>query len=168
VTNEQFTEALKKYIFKNGLNQSSLAREIGRPVPTVQDWVRKGVRRDAVREKIVQAYSQLFSNGHQSEEFRPEPEPVVEAPIKAKSAAITGRQLQIIMKTELGRQNVACLSDILIWFLFSATRAERERFRDDLGDTWQGFLELTRAMTGENAFKIAGEEGRLTRWQLQQ
>ena len=165
ITNEQFMADLKRYLTKNEMTQKELAAKVQRAQPTVAGWKQVGLVDDATRRKVVDAYPWLFSSNGSSSDDSSKGEVEEQSSPAAAAKANVARGLQASVKTEFARQYVACLGEILAWFLFSATREEREQFRENLGDAWKDFLELTRGMTGETAFEIAKQEGRLEKWE---
>ncbi len=151
----EFREALLRYLQRENINASDLARLIGKPVNTVGDWVRHGVKRERDRQRIVEAYPQVFgvvATGKSN--------------IPSQLAQPPDLGFSSILKTEMARMVIQNLSALLDWFLFEASKEERNHFRDQLGDDWKHLLELTRAMTNEKAFDVTREEGRLA-WRQQ-
>ena len=138
--------ALRSYRDSNSLTTAELARRIGKPDSTVGDWIKHGIKRDDVREEIVQQYPQILGSGSTAAE-------------NLGSTLSTGNSFDF--KIETARLSVGYLSGLLEWFLYTATREERNRFRDELGNQWKHFLELTRGMTSEAAFDVAKSERRL-------
>ena len=147
MTNEQFMAALKSYIQSQKLSQSSLARQIGRPRETVQDWVTRGLSIDSRREEIVAQYPHIFSQ--------------IGASTDSNSPEIN---IKLIISIELAKVHIAELSKILRSLVFDLTGSEREVFRTRLGESWNDFLNLTRAMTGETALQVTLREGGLDKW----
>lgn len=154
-TAKEFAAAIKSYCKANSLTLTTLATQIGRPVGTVEDWMYRGLKSPEAQERVMRDFPWLFS--------------AIPASVSAKQAEpLVGGcsysnhpiECQLLMKLELARQGVVLLSDILQWFV-NASPKERERFRDELGQVWKKFLELTRAMTGERALELALQEGRV-------
>jgi hypothetical protein len=171
VTNDQFIEGLRSRFAASGMTQRQFAALLGLPRRTFRVRLQKGIQQDSARQAFADLHPEVFNGADlpavdQTAEFQAEPSKsaALEKPGPAPNA---GRKLQALVKLELGRQNVANLSEILVWFLFKATAEERELFREELGDAWKDFLNLTRAMTGPTAFGIAKEEGRLEKWEQQ-
>jgi hypothetical protein len=167
MTNEKFKSAIADYlVYHPETNKSKLARDMGQKRENLRNWLKVGIVTEKRREEVVQTYPWLFSsNGSQSNDLPNGGEVEEQSLPPAAAKPNPARELQIVVKTQFAWRDIACLSEILIWFLFNATREEREQFREDLGDAWKEFLNLTRAMTGETAFRIAKEEGRLQRWE---
>lgn len=163
-TAQEFAEAIRRYAFENGLTISGLARSIGKPRETVQFWANGKVKNQETRQKIMNDYPTIFCEGNNSipalnNEVRLLSKSV---PVPNKNKSFNKQDdIQLLMRIELGRQGIVSLSDTLQWFI-SASSAEREKFRESLGGLWKNFLELTRAMTGEHALRIALEERRVT------
>lgn len=161
-TTEQFAEAVRQYAQKVGLTRSKLADQIGKPRQTVDDWFKKGVKRKSARDRIIAEHPEIF-DGFQS---------LDKTPADSTSAAtaeiphehthtFTDQEVFALVKTERAHHDISSLTETLQWFLFQATPNDRNKFRDSLGETWKYFLELTRAMTGEKAYEIAKQEGRI-------
>ena len=147
LSDTQFQEAIKNYLKSNSLNIASLARKASLSESTVGDWVRKGVKSEARRKQIVAEYPWLFDSGVKEER----------TPLRQ----LADKSLLVLIKTEQAHSSVLSLTATLVWFLFKASAEDRDYFRDWLGDDWKNFLELTRAMTGETAFEVTKQEGRL-------
>lgn len=150
LTTEEFRIALHNYLGRENINASDLARLIGKPVNTVGDWVRRGVKRERDRQRIVEAYPQVFGVVATGKSIMPSQ--LTQPPDLGFSS---------ILKTEMARMVIQNLSALLDWFLFEASADERNHFRDQLGDDWKHLLELSRAMTNETAFDVIKQEGRL-------
>jgi|SRR3989344_916196 len=153
---EDFMSAVKGYIEKEGITTAELARKLNKPGQTVGDWIRKGVRRECTRVRLMAEHPELFQGytaPKQSEE-------VVRPPL-IKNNGPDHRSMFVLVKIEHARSQTIVFQDLLHWFLFEASAEERNQFRDSLGENWKQFLELTRAMTGERAFEIAKEERRI-------
>lgn len=144
--NAVFMEAVRSHCRDKGITIAGLAKSIGIPRGTVSGWANKGVRDDKVRDKLVEQYPQIFGGGKS-----------VVGNLGAVLSGVGG----IDFKIEAARFSVGYLSGLLDWFLYTATREERNRFRDELGNQWKHFLELTRGMTSEAAFDVAKSERRL-------
>ena len=164
MTNEQFQATVKEYLESSGISQIALAGKLGVSAQAISKWIHKGCVTEEGRAKVIQKHPEIFfRNGEQSEDL-PSPAPQSLLCPLEKYAKESINPAQVSVKTEFARNYLASLSQILVWFLFQATSAERERFRDELGDDWKDFLSLTRAMTGETAFKITQQEGGLQKW----
>lgn len=161
-TTEQFVEAVNQYAQKTGVSRNKLAGQIGKPRQTVDDWFKKGIKRKPARDRIIAEYPEIF-DGY---------EPLDQPPVASTSTAtveiphehthtFTDHEVLALVKTERAHHDISSLTETLQWFLFQATSADRNKFRDSLGETWKYFLELTRAMTGEKAYEIAKQEGRI-------
>lgn len=156
LTSEQFQEVLRQYLQGENLSVNALARRIGKPRSTVKQWVQSGVSRDKDRLRIISEHPQIFNGEAVGEVTLKAPVPVR----KSVQVADT-HSLLVFMRTEQARSLLLNLRVTLVWFLFKASAEERNTFRDELGDEWSNFLELTRAMTNETAFEITKSEGRL-------
>jgi hypothetical protein len=170
MNNEQFRDTVKQYLEVNGISQFGLAKRIGVSPQTISNWIQRGCVTDDGRARIVGKYPFLFAIQGQGEQLDDLPLSVSRATLcpLERIAKDSIRPVQTFVKTEFARQHVASLSEILVWFLFKATSEERQQFRDELGEEWRNFLSLTRAMTGELAFKVIEEEGALQKWGQQQ
>jgi hypothetical protein len=144
--NAAFMEAVRSHCKDKGISIANLARSINKPRGTVSGWANKGVTDEKIRKKIVEQYPQIFGGGS--------------SPTAILGSDFSGRD-GLDFKIEAARVAVGYLSGLLDWFLYSATREERNRFRDELSNQWKHFLELTRGMTSEAAFDVAKSEGRL-------
>lgn len=144
--NAAFMEAVRSHCKDKGISIADLARSINIPRGTVSGWANKGIQNAKSREKIVERYPQIFSGGQTT---------------TASPGVTRSTVSNFDFKIEAARLSVGYLSGLLEWFLYTATREERNRFRDELGNQWQHFLELTRGMTSEAAFDIAKNERRL-------
>jgi hypothetical protein len=146
LSNEDFQQKLREYIAENRLGGPvGLARHLQRPQSTVGDWLYKGVLDDGRRARVIRELPQIFN--HHEDSF-------------VATGTLSGSVLARL-KVELVQERVSILSGYLEWFLFQASELEREQLRNTLGEKWNHFLELTRAMTSERAFEMAQEEGRL-------
>lgn len=150
LTTEEFRAALLNYIQSENITAADLARRIGKPINTVGDWVRHGVKRERDRQRIVEAYPQVFGVVATGKSIMP-----------SQLAQPPDLGFSSILKTEMARMVIQNLSALLDWFLFEASVDERNHFRDQLGDDWKHLLELSRAMTSETAFDVTKQEGRL-------
>ncbi|MDP4001817.1 MAG: hypothetical protein Q8P69_02105 [bacterium] len=150
LTFEEFRVALQSHLERENINASDLARRIGRPINTVGDWVRHGVKRERDRQRIIETYPHIFRIEATGKSTIPE------QPIQSPDLGFSS-----ILKTEMARMVIQNLSALLDWFLFEASKEERNHFRDQLGDDWKHLLELSRAMTSETAFDVTKQEGRL-------
>ena len=146
----QFQEAIKRYLIENHINGTQLADKVGKPVSTVGDWIRNGIKRERDRKRIIEEFPWLFDSIVQ---------PLV-IPDKVPSNH-SHQQLLVMIKIEQASPALHHLKAILEWFLFHASAQDRDHFRKSFGDDWKNFLELTRAMTGETAFEVTKQEGRL-------
>jgi len=144
--NTTFMEAVRSHCNAKGISIADLARSINTPRGTVSGWANKGIQNDKAREKIVEKYPQIFGGGQTA----------TASPSMALPSASNSD-----FKIETARLAVGYLSGLLEWYLYTATREERNRFRDELGNQWKHFLELTRGMTSEAAFDVAKSERRL-------
>jgi hypothetical protein len=144
--NAVFMEAVRSHCSSKGISIADLARSINIPRGTVSGWANKGIQNDKAREKIVEKYPQIFGGGK---------------PAAASLGSVLSGAGSLDFKIEAARASVGYLSGLLEWFLYIATREERNRFRDELGNQWKHFLELTRGMTSEAAFDVAKSERRL-------
>lgn len=154
ITDTEFQAAVKGYLRNEHFSIAELSRKVGKGKSTVGDWIRTGIKRDEVRQKIVDQYPWLF-NSNESE-----------SGLEAVSVPVTGadiarQSLLVLLKTEQARSVILQLRSILAWFLFQASSDDRNQFRDMLGDEWKQFLKLTIAMTNEKAFDLAQKEGEL-------
>lgn len=156
LTSEQFREALKRYLQDENLSVNALARNLGKPRSTVKQWVQSGVSRDKDRLRIISEHPQIFGDEAAGEATLKAP-----APVRKSAQVADTHALLVFIKTEQARSLLLNLRTTLVWFLFKASAVERNAFRDELGDEWSNFLELTRAMTNETAFEITKNEGRL-------
>lgn len=155
ITEAGFQDAIKAYLKRNDLTIAALALKINKSDRTVGDWIRLGIKRDHVRQRIVDEYPWLFERSDDGAQ-------ATSVTQTHKSVADDSRKRMLVLfKTELAHPSILYLSSVLAWFLFDATAEERNEFRDTLGDDWKQFLELTRAMTNETAFEVAKSEGRL-------
>lgn len=150
LTADEFKEAIDRYLTTNKMTIAALAQRLGKGETTVGDWRRGGIKSDEGRQQIIAAHPWLFEPGAET------PAP----PTRASGKNGTHDTL-VLIKTEQARLELLALRSLLIWFLFDASADERHQFRDNLGDEWKHFLELTRAMTNETAFGMANTEGRL-------
>jgi hypothetical protein len=160
-SNDDFKAAVARYAADNGIKGSTaLGAHLGVPRGTAGQWLNLGLLSEKGRKKVVEQYPHVFE-GERSErrqgDRRSGPEPPGELPVPAQG----NREFLVLVKTEAVRSYSLVLGELLRWFLFEATEAERNELRDSLGDDWKEFLERTRAMTGETAFKMARDEGRL-------
>ncbi len=144
--NTAFITAVKAYRETKNLTIAAMARELGKGESTIGDWIKKGIGRDDLREKVVAQYPQVFGS---------------DQPAVANLGSTPSTGSSFDLKIEAARLSVGYLSGLLEWFLYTATREERNRFRDELGNQWKHFLELTRGMTSEAAFDVAKSERRL-------
>jgi len=164
-TPQEFAEAIRRYASVNNLTISGLAKLIGKPRETVQFWANGKVKSQETRQKIINDYPMIFSEGGDSIPTSGSEVvlPSVIMPVSNQHRPVVNRKddVQILMRIELGRHGIVALSDTLQWFI-AASPAEREKFRESLGGLWKNFLDLTRAMTGEHALQIALEERRVT------
>lgn len=156
VTNELFIALIRKHKADSGRSISAYAELIGRPLGTVKTWIHKGVIKDTYRQKVVEEFPEIFSG----DTIISLPSEVVPVPKKSEKVG----NMLVLVKTELARIQIQSLTSILGWFLFEASAEDRNSFRDAMGDDWTQFLELTRAMTGETAFEVTKNEGRLDWW----
>ena len=153
ITREGFQESLKDYLKENDISISDLARRIGKSDRTVGDWIRLGIKLDSRRQEIITEYPWLFTK-----EISATESPML--PME-KSVSSFDHKVLVLIKTEQAMSTVLYLMANLQWFLFEASAEDRNSFRDSMGDDWKNFLELTRAMTGEMAFEVTRQEGRL-------
>lgn len=151
---QDFAMFLRWYAEKHGLTRTAFAKIVGRPHQTVGHWFIDGIKPEPHREKIMAEFPEIFS------ESRNMPRPANNHDLLAATSIDHSKQMTLVMKVELGRQGTLILSDILEWFI-NSTPEERHRFREELGEIWKNFLELTRAMTGEQALKMAVQERRV-------
>lgn len=150
---EEFRAAIQSYLKTHEMSMGQLAKKISRPRTTVEWWCYHGGKREGYRQKIQERYPWLFnSSGETALEIPPSPQ------VPQENAEL---KLFLAIKTERAHEMVLYLTTLLEWFLFKATTEERNRFRDALGNDWEHFLGLTRAMTNEKAFEIAKQEGEL-------
>lgn len=158
-SNEDFKAAIKSYIVARGFHGAGeLAKELGIPSGTIEDWGYRGLKSEGGRRRIVERHPQLFTaNGS----LPPTKASVSPNPIPPREDSHPDRKIVVIVKAEVVRGDVAALTKRLEWFLYQASPEERNQFRDVLGEDWKHFLELCRAMTGETAFEIAKKEGRI-------
>jgi hypothetical protein len=156
VKNEQFIALIRKHKADSGRSITAYAELIGRPLGTVKTWIHKGVIKDTYRQKIVDEFPEIFSE----EAINDMPSNLVPVPKKSEKVG----NMLVLVKTELARIQIQNLTSLLGWFLFEASAEDRNSFRDALEDDWTQFLELTRAMTGETAFEVTKNEGRLDWW----
>ena len=157
---EDFKAAIAAYIRQRGYRgPADLAKELARLPATVEDWLYRGPRSRQGRAKIVERYPAIFGRlglgGTEGAPFIPEDSPP-ESPAADKSRALT-----LAVRVELARMNVVSVSSLLAWFVQEASEEERHSFRAALGEEWQRFIDLTRAMVGEKALEMARSEGRL-------
>ncbi len=153
ITRSDFQDALKAYLKDNDITITALARKVGKDPTSVGDWIRHGIRRDDIRHKIADDHPWLFNR-----EGKLSQKEVIDKPEKRTDP---NQSLLSLIKSEQARSGILVLKAILMWFLFEASAEERNQFRDSIGEDWKNFLELTRAMTGETAFEVAKQEGRL-------
>lgn len=151
MTNEEFRAAINSYREREHLSILGLAQKLKKNDSTVGDWVHKGIKRDSYRQRVIEQYPEIFDQHKQ--------EVAVQAVVDLDPTR--RHDLLVLLKTEQALPAVLNLTAILIWFLFKASVEQRNYFRDTLGDDWKHFLELTRAMTGETAFEVTKQEGRL-------
>lgn len=157
LTNDQFKNALRSYLEREKISALELSRRVKKGDSTIGDWLKRGIIRDAIRQQVVDKYPWLFGGVAVIE--------VLKGTTLVSNDPLHG--ILISVKTKHVGLWIESLGDILKWFLFSATAEERNAFRDSLGDDWTNFLELTRALTNEQAFQITLQEGRLD-WCKQQ
>lgn len=155
MTNEQFKATLRNFAAAHGMTQAVVAQKIGKPRQTVGHWFSTGIKPDDIRARVIAEHPDIFSA-----EYVPKEEalPLQTEPSVASAPAVS--DMRTLVRIELARQVIANLTENLQYFI-NASADERNRFRDELGDHWKDFLELTRAMTGENALKIARDERRI-------
>ena len=151
LSQEEFKQGIKNYLTEKNLTVAELSVKVNRGRSTVNDWIHTGVKSEEMREKIVSENAWLFSEGKGEKSLTP----------SIKSTSVLEPSFLLVLKSELARPLISNLTGTLIWFLFDATAKERDYFRDTLGEDWKNFLELTRAMTGETAFEVTKQEGRL-------
>ena len=162
-SNDAFKAAIKQYIVANNLGgPNELAKEIGRPRKTVEDWYYRGLTSEKGRRQVVERYPQLFSAKNTIASGQADVVLSEKAPAPPREDKRPDRKIVTMVKVEVVRGEVAALAKHLEGFLYQATPDERNQFRDALGEEWKRFLELCRAMTGETAFQVAKDEGRLS------
>ncbi len=150
ISREEFKAHCLKFLSDNEVTISEGARKIGIPRSTLKGWLRSGIMKDDLRQKIAAGYPQVFGGTEVSEESTTENNPVL---------LWVPRKVTLSTKIEMLRLTVGNMSQLLRWFLLEATPEERNRLRDELGEDWKQMLNYTRAMTNETAFGIVREEG---------
>ncbi|MDP7560930.1 MAG: hypothetical protein QF745_10370 [Planctomycetota bacterium] len=146
LSNEKFMSAIRRFMADNNLKgPDALAEKSGIPRGTASHWLYYGIKKESRRAKVVQQYPQIFN------------------PDGVSSPSMEGGEILILVKTELARLLITDVNTLLEWFLTKASADDRNRFRDELEESWGVFLELSRAMTSETAYEKAREENR-TPW----
>jgi hypothetical protein len=146
LSNDDFQDAIRKFIKLHELGgPKGFGKRFGIAIGTIEHWLYKGIVSPTCRARRIASLPEVFDSS----------ENVTETTSSGGSTFVAR------LKMELVQERVLTLSLHLTWFLFTATEAERDQLREILGDKWSYFIELTRAMTSETAFRMAREEGRL-------
>jgi len=64
-------------------------------------------------------------------------------------------------RISLASRSITELVLIFEWLVFKASPEERNRFRDELGEEWEWFMNLARSLVNEKSLQVMKDEGRL-------
>jgi len=141
------SRVLQKYREEKRLTIAQLARELGVPQRTLEYWLAgKRVPILKYRQILNQKFPGIFADEQQLPVGLPE-----EQKPSTDSA-------EALINISLARILIAGLGQVLSWFLFKVSAKERNRFRETLGEEWNRFFDLCRAMLGEKAFEVVKRE----------
>ncbi len=154
--------ALKGFMESHQLSRTELSQIMGVPRETLRGQLTGNMSRQAAIDKVVREYPWLFDPTL--------PNPITHKDLfvsqleKATPSTIitsihTNPNAQIM--EEFVRMHVVAMTELMRRYIYSTDAQTRDSMRRNLGKKWTDFLQLTRAMNGEQALQIALNERRI-------
>ena len=144
------SKVLQEYRKGKRLTVVQMANELGVPKWSLEKWMYYGViPRQRYRGILEQKFPGIFADEQQQ----------LADVEKAKSVV---NSAEVSVNISLARVYIAALGRTFLWFLFEASAEERNQFREKLGEEWNRFFDLCRAMLGEKAFEVVKRETGIT------